>query len=192
MLLYAIIKMDVLNVLVNNMDYIINEIYSNVGTGDDDFMEELYKIVNNNINIHFDNRHFYFLEYKLIGKNKIFFRFNEDYTPKSIIEMVLDLINHKRMDENIKNKNYNIHFRVFKEKVALLDKENTIRCNMFLSAYKVMNEPYKLRIFLMKKLLMIKSAISKFPSDFDLYVNESYIIKCIIKALDANVKYNLL
>ena len=152
-------------------------------------MNEMFKLVENDIGINFDSQQFYFLKYELIDDSKLYFNIDCDNTPKELLKMIIKLIELRRMEQNIKNKKYLIHFRVFKGKVYLEDKENTLRIEAYLQLHNYLRNPFTtIRIDLIKRLLNIKNKLKNEDEiDEDEIISckiQEYRIKAILKAIE--------
>jgi len=172
---------DVKKVLVENMGYIVRSIVSAVDEGS--VLDAMYEIVEQNIDINFDSSHFYFFNYNTMGTTRVKFKIDMDETPKGILLMLIDLIENHRMDENIKNKLYNIHFRKLKDKVYLEDKHNTIRISMWRNLQTYYKED--IRVYLINKLTSIQNKI-KNSSDDEKVTQKVFEYRCkmILNALN--------
>lgn len=180
--------MDVLDRLKINMGYIIKCIYVNSGNDEALFLSELYKLIENDIGINFDSERFYLLDFKLNDSNIIYYDIDTFNTPLDLLVMIRDMIQHGRMDENIKNKKYLIHFRNFQDNVFLEDKENTLRVEAFLQAHSFMRNPIKIRVFLVNKYVEILNQIKTPEIDEVLLIKlkiQKYRIECIIHAIES-------
>lgn len=180
--------MDVRDTLKLHMNYIVGCFYKNVGGCDDKIMDEMYTLIENDININFDSKYFYFLKYELIDTSKLKFDIDLNNTPKDLLKMIVNLIELQRMEQNIKNKAYLIHFRGFKGKVYLEDKENTLRIEAFLQLHNYIMQPFTtIRVYLIKKLLELKNKLKNDIEDEDLYISyrvQQYRIMAILKAIE--------
>jgi hypothetical protein len=83
------------------------------------------------------------------------------------------------MKENIKNKNYRIHFRVFVDRVLLEDSENTLRKKAFIELHRYLYEPHKIKVFLIKKLLKVRNEIVACGKDVE--DDDSFVRLLIIR-----------
>lgn len=152
--------MDVLNTLKLHMGHIVTEIFSTCAT-QQEFLDEMYKIILFDIGINFDSKHFYLMDYKKLAENKIFFNITNPHTPRDLLVMIKNLICHGRMKENIKNKNFRIHFRDFSDEVQLENKENTLRVEAYMQMHKLCTNPVLIRIYLINKHTDIRNKIKK-------------------------------
>lgn len=181
--------MDVKLTLVNNMEYIVGAIIDEIGN--DDILENMYEVITHNIDINFDSSYFYFFEYKQMLSSKIKFKIDMKKTPTPILKMLIDLIEYQRMNENIKNKLYMIHFRKFNDKVYLEDKNNTIRKHMFLQLHKYIDDD--IHVFLINKLTDLENKIKNIDDGDDDYVMlkiQEYRCKTILLALEDHTIYD--
>lgn len=178
--------MDVLEKLKINMGYIVNCIFINSGNDEESFLNEMYKMMENDIGINFDSERFYLLEFKSIESNIIYFNIDNFNTPLDLLVLIRDLIRHGRMDENIKNKKYLIHFRKFKDNVFLEDKENSLRIEAYLQMHGFLRNPIKIRIYLVNKRVEIANKMKK-TQDEDEIIKlkiQDYRIVCVLKAIE--------
>lgn len=154
---------DVKKVLKDNMWYIVKDSFEEYqkaqGTdyNENEFLEEWYKIFLYDIDINFDRAQFFFLPYTA-EENVIKFNIS-DKMPLELKNMILYLIEHKLMKENIKNKNYRIHFRVFSDRMLLEDSDNTLRKKAFIELHRCLYDPENIKVFLIRKLLKVRNDI---------------------------------
>lgn len=182
--------MDVRDTLKTHMNYIVGCFFSNVGGSEELLMKEMYKLIENDISINFDSQHFYFLKYELIDSNKLFFEIDCNNTPKELLKMIVNLIELRRMEQNIKNKKYLIHFRVFKGKVYLEDKTNILRVEAYLQLHNYLRTPFTtIRIDLINRLLNLNNKLKNEENleeiDVISYKIQVFRIKAILKAIEA-------
>lgn len=178
-------NMDVRDILRRHMNYIVGSIHSNVDSTT--IMDEMYKLIENDININFDSKHFYLLKYEMIDNTKLMFEIDLNNTPKELLKMIVNLIELQRMEQNIKNKSFLIHFRGFKGKVYLEDKDNTLRIEAFIQLHNYMRNPFMIRIFLVEKLLDIRNKLkvtNDDETDFVLFKIQEYRILAILNAIE--------
>lgn len=142
------------------MGHIVTEIFSRCDT-QEEFLNEMYKMIEFDIGINFDSLRFYLLDYRKVDQNNIYFTITNPHTPRDLLVMVKNLITHCRMKENIKNKSFRIHFRDFIDEVHLEDKQNTLRTEAFMQMHKLCNNPIIIRIFLINKHTEIRNKIKK-------------------------------
>lgn len=173
---------DVKKILEDNMWYIVKDSFEEyqkvqgVNYNDDAFLEEWYKIFLYDIDINFDRSQFFFLPYT---SEENIIKFNiSDEMPSDLKKMILYLIENKLMKENIKNKNYRIHFRVFTDRMLLEDSENTLRKKAFIELHRYLYEPDKIKVFLIRKLLKVRNDIIAYDDDGD---EDNYIRLLITK-----------
>ncbi len=152
--------MDVLQTLKLHMGHIVTEIYSRC-KDQNEFLDEMYKMILFDIGINFDSLNFYLLDYKKIEDNQIYFDITNPHVPRDLLVMVKNLITHCRMKENIKNKNFRIHFRDFVDEVQLEDKENTLRIEAYMHMHNLCTNPVIIRIYLIRKHDEVVNAIKK-------------------------------
>lgn len=181
--------MDVKDTLKLHMHYIVGCFYKNVGSSEDAIMDEMYKLIENDININFDSKYFYFLKYELTENSKLKFDIDLENTPRDLLKMITRMIELQRMEQNIKNKSYLIHFRGFKGKVYLEDKENTIRIEAFLQLHNYITNPFTtIRVYLIKKLLELRKELRhNIIEDSDEYISckiQMYRIKAVLRAIE--------
>lgn len=181
--------MDIKETLKLHMNYIVGCFYKNVGSSDDKIMDEMYTLIENDIDINFDSKHFYLLRYELIEKTALKFDIDLENTPRDLLKMILKLIELQRMEQNIKNKLYLIHFRGFKGKVYLEDVDNTLRIEAFLQLHNYLVKPFiNIRVFLIKKLLELNNKLKTTMEDEEQYINykvQVYRIKAVLKAIES-------
>lgn len=187
--------MDVVEKLKLHMGFIVGVVFARVGNDEDEFLKEMYKMIECDIGINFDSEHFYLMDYKKVQDNLIYFDINSPHTPRDLLVVTRDLVKHSRMKENIKNKKYLIHFRDFKDEVYMEDKENTLRVEAFLRMHQFVRNVMKIRIFLINKLVEIRNSI-KNPSDDDDPSDcqrelirrkiQRFRVETILKAIEAN------
>lgn len=170
------------------MGFIVENVFINVGNDENQFLEELYKIVENEFNINFDSKRFYLLSYKLINTNKLFFVIDRNRTPHKLLTMILGLIVNRRMEENIKNKAYLIHFRDFRDNVHLEDDDNELRREMFVQAHGFVRNSMTVRVFLVRKLLAIRNKLAKTGDENEelSLLQQQYRINCILGEIEAH------
>jgi hypothetical protein len=137
--------------ILNNIDYILPHIKSHFVT-DQEFLDELFKLIDNDIDINFDSESFYFLSYKQLKTSKLYFPINRDDTPLDILEGLMEIIENNHMRENIKNKKYLIHFRNYKYRMNFEDSDNTIRKKLFLHASLQLDNPSYIFTYFVRKL----------------------------------------
>jgi hypothetical protein len=178
--------MDVLNRLVINMGYIIKCVFVNSDNDEDVFLDQMYKMIEYDIGINFDCERFYLMEFRNLDSNIIYFDIDNFCTPLELLILVRDLIKHGRMEENIKNKKYLIHFRKFYDNVYLEDKENTLRIEAFLQMHGFIRNPMKIRIFLINKRVELMNRLKHTGDEEELIKlkTEEYRIVCILKAIE--------
>jgi hypothetical protein len=180
--------MDVKKILKTHMNHIVGCFFANVNGDETKIMDEMYKLIENDIDINFDSKHFYFLKYELIESSKLLFNIDLNTTPKELLKMIVNLIELQRMEQNIKNKAFLIHFRGFKGKVYLEDKENTLRIEAFLMLHNYLRTPFTtIRIFLVKKLLEIKNRLKDDTIEENDYISckiQEYRIMAILRAIE--------
>lgn len=181
-------KMDVVGKLKINMGYIINCVFTNSGNDEETFLDDMYKMIEYDIGINFDSERFYLMDFKNMDSNIIYFNIDNFNTPLELLVMIRDLIKHGRMEENIKNKKYLIHFRKFKDNVFLEDKENTLRIEAYLQMHGFMRNPIKIRIFLINKRVELMNRLKNAKAtDEDEMIKlkiQEYRIACILKAIE--------
>jgi hypothetical protein len=189
----ALPPMDVIEKLKLHMSFIVGSVFERVENDEIKFLEAMYKMVEYDISINCDPNHFYLMEYKKMNDNCIFFEINDPHIPLDLLVLTRDLIQHGRMKENIKNKKFFIHFRHFEDEVHLEDKENTLRVEAFMQMHKLVHNPIRIRIFLIKKLLSIKNFIRNVAGDPSTsqkemiqYKVHRYRVETILKAIEMN------
>lgn len=180
------IIMDVLEKLKIYMGYIVNCIFINSGNDEELFLNEMYKMIENDIEINFDSERFYLLEFKSIEFNNIYFNIDNFNTPLDLLVMIRDLIRHERMDENIKNHKYLIHFRKFKDNVFLEDKADSLRIEAYLQMHGFLRNPIKIRIYLINKRVEIANKIKKMEDEDEIIQLkiQDYRIQNVLKAIE--------
>lgn len=119
---------------------------------DQEFLDELFKLIDNDIDINFDSESFYFLSYKYLKTSKLYFPINREDTPLDILEGLLEIVENNHMRENIKNKKFLIHFRNYKYRMNFEDGDNSIRKALFLHASLQMDNPPYIFTYLIRKL----------------------------------------
>jgi hypothetical protein len=142
------------------MGHIVSEIYSRC-KNQEEFLDEMYKMILFDIGINFDSLNFYLMDYKKIEDNQIYFTITNPHTPRDLLVMIKNLITHSLMKENIKNKSFRIHFRDFVDEVKLEDKENTLRVEAYMQMHRLCTNPTMIRIYLINKHTEICNAIKK-------------------------------
>lgn len=167
--------------LCKNINFIVQHVFNACNT-DEEFLDEMFKLVENDIDINFDSNFFYILDYKLIDSNKLFFPINVNSTPIGLLQMILDLVESNLMTENIKNKSYLIHFRVYKNKTELETLDNCIRRSAFKAIGNFMLRSDKVIIFLINKLTLIENVKQKTVQE----LTQIFRIKNILEALYEN------
>lgn len=181
--------MDVLKTLHLHMNYIVGCFFNNVGNDEKKVLDEIYKLIENDIGINFDSNKFYLLKYELIDSSKLYFDIDCDKAPHNLLKMIINLIELRRMEQNIKNKSYLIHFRKFKGKVYLEDKENTLRVEAYLQLHNYFRQPFVIRVDLVKRLLLIKNKLrveSELSEDEIInYKIQEYRISTILESIEA-------
>lgn len=177
--------MDVLNTLKTNMGHIVTEIFTKCND-QEEFLNEMYKLIEYDIDINFDSLYFYLLDYKQIENNKIYFDITNPHTPRQLLIMIRNLITHNRMKENIKNKNFRIHFRDFVDEVKLENKENTLRIEAFMQMHRLCKNPITIRIFLINKHNELIHKIKKTDDMNDIiqYKIHKFRIEQILKTIE--------
>lgn len=181
--------MDIRDTFKTHMNYIVGCFFNNVGGSEVKLMDEMYKMIENDISINFDSQHFYLLKYELIDDNKLYFDIDCNNTPNDLLKMIINLIEHRRMEQNIKNKKYLIHFRIFKGKVYLEDKTNTLRIEAYLQLHNYIHNPFTtIRIDLVNRLLKLNNKL-KNEAELDedtiiQYKIQAYRVKAILRAIE--------
>jgi hypothetical protein len=180
--------MDVLETLKLHMNYIVECIFNNVGNDEEKVLDEMYSLICSDISINFDSKCFYLLKYEMLDISKLYFNIDYEKTPKDLLKMIINLIELRRMEQNIKNKSYLIHFRVFKGKVYLEDKSNTLRVEAYLQLHNYFRQPFMVRLDLIKRLLNVRNKL-RTPDDIEEseiinYKVQEYRIIAILKAIE--------
>jgi hypothetical protein len=165
------------------MGYIVGCVYNN---DPDNFLEEMYKMIEYEIGINFDSKTFYLMEYKKIDKNNIQFNIDDKFIPLDLLRMIRKLIRHSMMRVNIKNKKYLIHFKDFVNEVHLEDKCNTLRICAFLQMHNYVSTPIQIRIFLINKLVQVRTKLKDTSEDMIRYKIQKYRLEVILKAIENN------
>lgn len=145
--------MELKDVLVEIMPVFVRQIYNRKLYEDDDaFLEECFKFIENDIDLNIDSQNLYLLPYSMIKKNEIYYEYFKDKNNKLLkcIKKIIDT--ERKMNENIKNKNHRIHYRVYKDNVYLEDAENTIRNNFFLYTTNVLEKKTYILSFMLNKM----------------------------------------
>lgn len=154
--------MDVRRALVQEMPYIVNCIYRNVGHDAFALVNAFYQLAEETISVNFDSENFYLTRYENRETTKLHFPICKQDTPSFLVHMILDMIKLGRMKQNIKNSDYLIHFRVFHDKVFLEDPANTLRTEAFLEVDRVitpiLGSGYTIS-FLMSKITALQHQI---------------------------------
>lgn len=184
------LTMDVRDTLKLHMNYIVGCFFSNVGGDEALVMDEMYKLIENDIDINFDSKHFYILGYEFMESSQLKFDIDPERTPKALLKMIIKMIELQRMEQNIKNKQFLIHFRGFVGKVYLEDKENTLRIEAFLQLHNYLRRPFNIRVYLIEKLLEIKNQLKQIMGTDNmsdecirLKIHE-YRIRAILRAIE--------
>jgi len=180
--------MDILEKLKINMGYIVNCVFINCENDESTFLTEMYKLVENDIGVNFDSERFYLLEFKMVDSNVVYFNIDYFNTPLELLIMIKELIQHGRMNENIKNKKYLIHFRNFEDNVFLEDRDSTLRVEAYLQMHNFMHNPIKIRVFLINKCVDIKNKLKDPALEETTAIKlniEKYRIECILHAIEA-------
>ena len=73
--------------ICNNIDYFLKHVKTHFHS-DQEYLEELFKLVHHDIDINFDSKHFYMIQYKYMNTHKLYFPVNEEDTPLEILEAV--------------------------------------------------------------------------------------------------------
>jgi hypothetical protein len=179
--------MDVLEKLKMNMGYTINCVFVNCGNDEESFLEEMFKLIENDIGVNFDSERFYLLDFKINDSNIIYFDIDFFNAPLDLLVMIKELIQHGRMDENIKNKKYLIHFRNFEDNVYLEDKNNTLRVEAFLQMHSFMRDPTKIRVFLINKCVEIMNRLQDPDIEESALIRfkiQKYRTECVLRAIE--------
>lgn len=184
--------MDVKNAIVENMFTIVKQVYNRIDKNDNDFLEECFKLVVNDIDINLDSEKFYLLSYKIMDEHQIYFEYFKDAN-KDFLSCIKNLIRgQKRMTENIKNKHHKIHFRIFKDNVELEDYENTIRIEFFKNILLFVYDKKNVFKFLVNKLVHYENKVSTYTQkqadeeeEKNFYVEQLVIISRIKKLIIA-------
>lgn len=161
--------MDVATTLIEHAPFIVDQIIHNVIERQDDkeLFEAFYEVMEHEISIHFDSVSFYLTDYALVNETCVYFSLKPGLTPPALLHMTKGLIEHRRMDENIKNDNYRIHLRSFNELYALEDPDNSIRSALFQELVK--RYPTSLRAFLARRLVDCEDKIVRYRLRDTLY-----------------------
>lgn len=178
---------DILDILKNNSAHIVGNIFRNVQRNEETLLNEMYNMIVYDIDINFDSKSFYLLKYEFCNISKLYFDIDYKRTPKELLEMIIKLVEQRRMDQNIKNKLYLIHFRGFKGKVYLENQNNDLRRELFLQLHHFIREPLKIRIFLLRKLLKVKNELKNKLIDENEMIQlkiQEYRIKLILKSIE--------
>jgi hypothetical protein len=180
-------KMDVLKTLSLYMRYITGGVFGAVGNDETKFLNELYKMIEYPIGINFDSKSFFIMTYKKNQDNIIGFDLTDPFIPVGLLIMTRNLVKNYRMKENIKNKSYRIHFREFRDEVYLEDSENTLRVEAFMSAHEYIINPILIRIFLINKLVQLRSSL-KLEDQIHMIQHKTQIhrVEVILKAIEMN------
>lgn len=180
--------MDVLEKLKINMGYVVHCVFVNCGNDENVFLDEMYKLIENDIGVNFDSERFYLLDFKINSSNIIYFDIDMFNTPLDLLVMIKDLIQHGRMDENIKNKKYLIHFRNFEGNVHLEDKNNVLRVEAYLQMHGFMRNPVKIRVSLINKYVEILNKLHEPTIEETALIRlkiQKYRVECILRAIEA-------
>lgn len=181
--------MDVRDTLNIHMNYIVGCFFKNVGGDESLIMDEMYKLIENDIGVNFDAERFFFLNYDKIDNSKLYFDIDCNSTPKELLRMITNMVELRRMEQNIKNKVNLIHFRGFKGKVYLETQEQTLRVEAYLQLHNYIRNPFAtIRVDLIKRLLDIKEKMKNEDNAEETlivsYRIQMYRLMVVLKAIE--------
>lgn len=118
-----------MEIILENAPFLVEKMYENCNLRDDEFIAALLDLIDLDISINFDSKVFY-----MTSNLTHPCRFNIEDAPRAILCFIRRLITDKEMDENIKNKQYLIHFRDYVHKNELNASSDTIHCTLMLAS----------------------------------------------------------
>ena len=178
--------MEIKEILLENMNCIVKQIYNREeNISDMKYLESIYSLIENDIEMNIDSDKLYFLSYSLMDRHEIYFRYFKDLNTKILTLIESLIIGDNRMLENIKNKHHRIHFRLFKDNVNLESPDNKIRIEFFFQSIRFLKDNESIFNFLINKLLTLENKVKK---QTEIKINDLVVIKRLKIIISSLVK----
>ena len=165
-------------------DFFVNELTLGV-TNANELLEKFYLIVENDIDISFDQKYVWLI------KNGL--EINIERSPKSLLVCLLEIVEKHLMLQIVTNDRSRIHFRKYIYEHLNEDEFNTFRRSIFVSLCRFLNHKFVIG-FLVERLDNVRHQIDNYVKDdsnmkrHDLVLIEHRILQIINELKEKNSK----